>query len=53
MASHFASRFLEPRGLLLLTGALSIFEETHPEMLSYAISKTGVHYLAKSLSEDA
>ncbi len=48
-ASHVASKFLRPKGLLVLTGADSALLPT-PDMIAYGLAKDATHYLTKSLA---
>jgi dihydropteridine reductase len=53
LAAHLATKYMEPQGLISFTGAAAVYKEPQPEMLGYALSKAGVHYLATALSEQA
>eukprot|EP01103_Thecamoeba_quadrilineata_P002277 TRINITY_DN1225_c0_g1_i2.p1 TRINITY_DN1225_c0_g1~~TRINITY_DN1225_c0_g1_i2.p1 ORF type:complete len:136 (-),score=13.02 TRINITY_DN1225_c0_g1_i2:113-520(-) len=49
-ASHLASKYLSPGGVLILTGSAAAFNAT-PGMIGYGISKVSTHHLVKSLAE--
>lgn len=49
-AAHLATKYLNPSGLVIFTGAAAVFRDPQPEMIGYAIAKTGVHSLALNLS---
>lgn len=53
LAAHLATKYLLPGGLVMFTGAASIYKEPQPDMIGYALAKTGVHYVATSLAERA
>jgi dihydropteridine reductase len=53
LAAHLATKYLTPNGLVAFTGAAAVYKEPQPEMLGYAMAKTGVHYLATVLAERA
>lgn len=50
-ASHLSSKFLEPKGTLILTGAEAALNAT-PGMLAYGIVKSSTHFLIQSISQD-
>jgi hypothetical protein len=50
-AGHLATKFLNSKGLLVLTGAAVPFREPTPGMLAYAIAKTGSHAISLNLSQ--
>jgi dihydropteridine reductase len=50
LAGHLCTKYLENDGMLLLTGAKTVFNQTTPKMLSYALAKSQVHSLALQLS---
>ncbi len=50
LAAHLATRFLLPGGLVVFTGAAAVYKEPQPEMIAYALAKSGVHYLANALA---
>jgi len=49
LTAHLASKYLNPAGLLLFTGAATPFRQPAPFMLAYAVEKTAVHGLAMNL----
>ena len=49
LAAHFATNFLTDSGLLMLTGAAAVFNDTTPSLLAYGLSKSAVHFLALNL----
>jgi dihydropteridine reductase len=51
MAGHLAATHLTDGGLLVFTGAAAVFKEPQPEMIGYAMAKTGVHSFALNLAE--
>ena len=51
LTAYIATRHLDARGLLVLTGAAVPFTETCPQMLAYALSKSTVHSLATNMAE--
>jgi dihydropteridine reductase len=51
LAAHIATKYLADRGLVVFSGAASVFKEPQPDMIGYAIAKTGVHSLALNLAE--
>lgn len=53
LAAHLATKYLQPKGLVIFTGSAAVFKEPQPEMIAYALSKTGVHSLAMNLAEHA
>lgn len=53
LAAHIATKYLNPKGLVVFTGAASVYKEPQPEMIGYALAKAGVHYLATNLAERA
>jgi len=53
LAAHLATKYLASGGLVSFTGAAAVYKEPQPEMLAYALSKAGVHYLATALAEKA
>ena len=53
LAAHLATKYMTPGGLISFTGASAVYKEPQPEMLAYALSKAGVHYLATALAEKA
>jgi len=48
-AAQVASKFLQPDGILIVTGAAGAVNPT-PNLLAYGTSKAAVHHLVKSLS---
>lgn len=46
ICSHLASTKLSNQGLLVFTGAYSVFNGPTPSMIGYALAKTAVHTLA-------
>jgi len=53
LAAHLATKYLTPEGLIMFTGAASVYNEPQPDMIGYALAKTGVHYIATALAEKA
>lgn len=53
LAAHIATKLLEPKGLVVFTGASSVYKEPQPDMLAYSLAKAGVHSLATILAEKA
>jgi dihydropteridine reductase len=53
LAAHLATKYLNPNGLVVFTGAAAVYKEPQPDMIGYALAKAGVHYLATSLAEKA
>jgi NAD(P)-dependent dehydrogenase (short-subunit alcohol dehydrogenase family) len=53
LAAHLATKYLCTNGLVIFTGASSVYKEPQADMIGYALAKTGVHYLATSLAEKA
>ena len=53
LAAHLATKYLANGGLVSFTGAAAVYKEPQPEMLAYALAKSGVHYLATALAEKA
>ena len=53
LAAHLSTKYLASGGLVTFTGAAAVYKEPQPEMLAYALSKSGVHYLATALAEKA
>jgi dihydropteridine reductase len=53
LGAHLATKYLNPNGLVVFTGAASVYKEPQPDMIGYALAKAGVHYLATSLAEKA
>jgi len=51
LTAHLASKYLNPAGLLLFTGAATPFRQPAPFMLAYSVAKTAVHALAMNLAE--
>jgi dihydropteridine reductase len=51
LAAHIATKYLNPNGLIVFTGAASVYKEPQPDMIGYALAKAGVHYLATNLAE--
>ena len=51
LTAHLATQtLLNPKGLVIFTGAAAVYKEPQPDMLAYALAKTGVHSLATSLA---
>ena len=50
LAAHLATQCMQPGGLVCFTGAAAVYKEPQPDMLAYALSKAGVHYLATALA---
>ena len=48
-ASHLAANFLQPGGLLVLTGAQAALSPT-PSMVAYGITKSATHHLIASIA---
>ena len=46
LTAHLSTKFLGPQGLLLLTGAASVFEGPVNYAYGYACSKSATHNLA-------
>ncbi|CAD8089083.1 unnamed protein product [Paramecium sonneborni] len=46
VCSHLATKQLSRQGLLIFTGAYSVFNAPTPSMIGYALAKTAVHTLA-------
>lgn len=53
LAAHLATKYLTPNGLVIFTGAAAVYKEPQPDMIAYALAKSGVHYLATNLAEKA
>jgi len=53
LAAHLATKYLSSNGLVIFTGANAVYKEPQPDMIGYALAKTGVHYLATNLAEKA
>ncbi|MCB0369761.1 MAG: SDR family NAD(P)-dependent oxidoreductase [Bdellovibrionales bacterium] len=53
LAAHLATKYLAKGGLVGFTGAAAVYKEPQPDMLAYALSKSGVHYLATALAQKA
>lgn len=51
LAAHLATKHLSDKGLIVFTGAAAVFREPQPEMIGYAMAKTGVHSTALNLTE--
>ena len=51
LAAHIATKLLNPKGLVVFTGAAAIYKEPQADMIAYALAKTGVHYLATTLAQ--
>lgn len=51
LAAHLATKYLSNNGLVVFTGAAAVFREPQPDMIGYAIAKTGVHSLALNLTQ--
>lgn len=51
-AAHIACNHLSENGLVVLTGAAPVYKGGTPGMLSYGISKAGVHFVVKSISSE-
>lgn len=49
-AAYLASKALQPGGLLVLTGSAPVYEGGTGFMLSYGLSKAGVHNMVQSLA---
>lgn len=52
VAGHLARHYLKDDGMLVLTGADSVYKEPLPATLSYALSKNLVHSLALNLAAE-
>ena len=50
LAAHLSTKYLSQGGLVSFTGAAAVYKEPQPDMLAYALSKSGVHYLATALA---
>lgn len=53
LAAHLATKYLIPDGLVMFTGAAAIYKTSQPDMIGYALAKTGVHYIATALAHRA
>ncbi|CAO3594796.1 unnamed protein product [Absidia cylindrospora] len=51
IAAHIAAHYLQPGGLLTLTGALAAVNAT-PGMIGYGVAKAAVHHLTQDLAAD-
>lgn len=51
IAGNVASTYLEPNGLVVLTGAVPALQGT-PGMVAYGMAKAAVHQLVRSLAEE-
>ena len=53
-ATHIATKFLKPNGMLTLTGAeaAASMEKGTPGMVAYGMSKAATHHLVKSASQN-
>jgi len=49
LGCHLASKYLNKGGLLILTGASSVFSGPTPGMIGYALAKTAVHTMAMNM----
>lgn len=45
LAGHLATRYLTRGGLLVFTGAASVYKEPQPDMIAYALAKAGASVL--------
>ena len=52
IASHLSYKFLNPHGLVVLTGAEGVIKNPCPEMISYALAKSAVHSINFNLAAD-
>ena len=50
LAAHLSTKYLSAGGLIMFTGAASVYKEPQPDMIGYALAKTGVHYVATALA---
>ena len=53
LAAHLSTKYLRENGLIIFTGAASVYKQPQPDMIAYALAKTGVHYLATNLAQKA
>lgn len=53
LAGHLAEDYLKKNGILMFTGADSIYKNPSPEIMSYALPKQMVHSLAYNLASSA
>lgn len=51
LGAHLATKYLNPNGLVIFSGAAAVFKQPQPDMIGYAIAKTGVHSLALNLTQ--
>ena len=51
LGAHLATKYLNNKGLVIFSGAAAVFKQPQPEMIGYAIAKTGVHSLALNLTQ--
>ncbi|OMJ70953.1 hypothetical protein SteCoe_30948 [Stentor coeruleus] len=50
LTCHLATSFLNENGLIILTGAASVFKDVTPGNLAYGLAKTAVHSLALNMA---
>ena len=48
--AHLASHYLSPKGLLMFTGAKSVYLGPTPGMIGYHIAKTATHAIAQNMA---
>lgn len=51
--AHAASTLLNPRGLVVLTGAAPVYSGGTPGMLAYGCAKAAVHHMVRTLARSA
>ena len=51
LTGHLSTKFLAPKGLLMFTGAASVFEGPVNYAYGYAMSKAATHHLALQMAE--
>ena len=40
LAAHLATKYLHQNGLVIFTGAASVYKQPQPDMIAYALAKT-------------
>ena len=40
LAAHLATKYLHQNGLIIFTGAASVYKQPQPDMIAYALAKT-------------
>lgn len=53
LGAHLATKYLNPQGLVTFSGAAAVYKEPQPDMIGYALAKSGVHYMGTALAERA